>query len=75
MAAIKPNLQCPVHPGLYNFKNATLDISLITNVSVEHYTVKTKFRLLSGFGRKRKELYSADLEVYFIRKQELDYKS
>ena len=62
----EPPFRCPIKPGRYNFKNATLDIGFITTAgSFKRGTIKANFRFFTGQGKNRKELMCINNDIYF----------
>ena len=63
---IEPSFRCPIKPGRYNFKNATLDIGFITAAgSFQRSTLKANYRHFTGLSKNRKELICINNDIYF----------
>ena len=62
----EPQFHCPIKPGLYNLKNATLDIGFITTLgSFKRGTLKINSRFFTGQGKDRKEVMCRNNDIYF----------
>ncbi|XP_053692039.1 uncharacterized protein LOC128740520 [Sabethes cyaneus] len=67
--SLEPNFHCPLKPGVYEFKNSTIDLRFFTNFPLEGYRWTASLKLISK-DKLKKEIFCLYAQVYvrWIRK-------
>ncbi|XP_058449308.1 uncharacterized protein LOC131429273 [Malaya genurostris] len=65
LKSLEPDFRCPIKPGVYFFKNSTIDLSIFTMFPLEGYRWQSSIKLISKSASK-KEIYCLNSQASMI---------
>uniref|UniRef100_A0A8D8DWM7 (northern house mosquito) hypothetical protein n=1 Tax=Culex pipiens TaxID=7175 RepID=A0A8D8DWM7_CULPI len=68
-AGLEPKFRCPIEPGVYQFRNAEVDLRFFTTFPLEGYRWQAKLKLYSKTKNRRELFCLAELvSMKWVRK-------